>query len=141
MCNLLLIWLILALLSILCTSRGPQYLDVPYRARVQQVLTDLCGAKAEEANALLQIGAVSYRYRCKSKIIWQKAEQDQLLDESMQVRYYNPPTRYPACYQDDWEARLLKLHDDYIVINKPHGLPCMAHPSNSEEHLTPCVKR
>ncbi|GFR52634.1 hypothetical protein Agub_g15225, partial [Astrephomene gubernaculifera] len=57
------------------------------------------------------------------------------------VRVHPRPKRYPACYCKDWPSRVLHCDEDYLLINKPAGLPCMRHESNAAEELAACVGR
>ncbi|EFJ49113.1 hypothetical protein VOLCADRAFT_90418, partial [Volvox carteri f. nagariensis] len=57
------------------------------------------------------------------------------------VRVHPRPKRYPACYCADWPRRVLHCDSDYVVVNKPAGLPCMRHESNALEELASCVGR
>lgn len=44
-----------------------------------------------------------------------------------------------------WAARrrraALHIDDEYVVVNKPAGLPCMRHESNGVEELAGCAAR
>ncbi|GLI60098.1 hypothetical protein VaNZ11_002129, partial [Volvox africanus] len=57
------------------------------------------------------------------------------------VRVHPRPKRYPACYCSDWPSRVLFCDEEYVVVNKPAGLPCMRHESNALEELASCVGR
>lgn len=55
------------------------------------------------------------------------------------LRIHPYPKRFPACHVADWAQRLLGADDDYVVINKPAGLPSMRHESNGVEHAAACA--
>lgn len=57
------------------------------------------------------------------------------------LRIHPFPKRFPACDVADWPARLLAVDADYVVINKPAGLPSMRHESNGVEHVAACAAR
>lgn len=121
-------------------SLKPQYLDVSFDTTASSFLQNTCGKTIENIEHLLSIGAVSFRDTREAKIQWKKLTAKQYVNQHTQIRLYDPPQRFPSgnC---DWEERLLVCKDEYLIVNKPAGLPCMAHPSNSYEHLTACVKR
>ena len=54
------------------------------------------------------------------------------------------PRRYRhACWlgRDAWLDRVVHESDAILAVNKPHGLPSMAHESNAVEHCGGCVER
>lgn len=53
------------------------------------------------------------------------------------LRVHTSPKRYPACGTTDWPASLVHVDDDFVVVNKPSGLPCMRHVSNAREEVSP----
>ena len=54
------------------------------------------------------------------------------------------PRRYRhACWlgRDAWLDRVVHESDAILAVNKPHGLPSMAHESNAVEHCGGCLER
>lgn len=51
------------------------------------------------------------------------------------LRVHPHPKRFPACAATHWPSTLLHVDTDYVVLNKPAGVPCMSHESNALEHL------
>lgn len=136
-------------------SFSPVYVNVKsFTAKdVQQLISNLHALLPEEVEKLIDLGAVSYRdlRLGDEKIVWERLSRNQSLEECMQLRIYFEPRRYPSCYVN-WKTRVVSLKSidgeevsekgkDYIIVDKPAMLPCMAHPSNTMEHLIPCVKR
>jgi hypothetical protein len=105
-----------------------------------QLIATLTSTSPEVAAEIIALGAVSVRDTTSQKIEWRKLCVDAALLPQQQLRIYHSPQRFPAAHVD-WSERLLLLEEDYLIVNKPSNLPCMAHPSNAEEHLTACVKR
>ncbi len=54
------------------------------------------------------------------------------------VAYSLPLTPYltPPCCRP---SRVLHVCDDYLVVDKPRGLPCMRHESNAAEDVAACT--
>ena len=55
------------------------------------------------------------------------------------LRIHVNPKRFPACHETDWPSCVLHCDADYLVINKPAGLPCQAHESNIVESVPACA--
>ncbi|KAJ1399899.1 pseudouridine synthase [Ochromonadaceae sp. CCMP2298] len=134
------------LVTLVCVGAGkPRYVDVSGLAGIDttcipQLIATLTSTSPEVAAEIIALGAVSVRDTTSEAISWRKLCVDAALLPQQQLRIYHPPQRFPAAHVD-WSERLLLLEEDYLIVNKPSNLPCMAHPSNAEEHLTACVKR
>ncbi|GLC36441.1 hypothetical protein PLESTB_000148300 [Pleodorina starrii] len=135
--------------------------EVPLVAVVEHILAnaaaDAAAAAAPEqlpagrarALELLQIGAVYVGLPQKglAHINWVRsvelpvAPTAATVPSGHYVRVHPRPKRYPACYLTDWPSRVLHCDDEYVVVNKPAGLPCMRHESNAVEELAACVGR
>lgn len=139
--------LILLLLQIVVISLRPLYWDVSKITRpaptCAQILTqEACpGLTEEQVISLIDMGAVSRRDKAKKKIKWQKVESaHEIMEEGIQLRVYEDPHRFPMC--ESLQPRDIFYKSDHcLVVNKPHTLPVMAHPSNSVECLMPCVRK
>ncbi|KAG2433378.1 hypothetical protein HXX76_008439 [Chlamydomonas incerta] len=105
------------------------------------------GGGRARALELLQIGAVFVGSQQKGTeyINWVRSSDLPVavtaahLDRGHFVRVHPQPKRYPACYCKDWPSRVLHVDAEYVVVNKPPGLPCMRHESNAAEELAACV--
>ncbi|KAG2449338.1 hypothetical protein HYH02_005493 [Chlamydomonas schloesseri] len=123
-------------------------------AVTEHILTEHTGGEHADggrarALELLQIGAVYVGFPQKGldHINWVRSTELPVavtaahVEPGTYVRVHPAPKRYPACYCKDWPARVLHSDADYVVVNKPPGLPCMRHESNAAEELAACVGR
>lgn len=49
------------------------------------------------------------------------------------LKIHANPKRFPAAVSTDWRARVLHQDDVILVVDKPGGVPVMAHESNSSQ--------
>lgn len=54
------------------------------------------------------------------------------LSVSLQMKIFVRPRRFPACYQE-WNDRVLFEDEKFLIINKPHNLPCQVKKSGKVE--------
>ncbi|KAG1674437.1 hypothetical protein FOA52_012965 [Chlamydomonas sp. UWO 241] len=57
------------------------------------------------------------------------------------LRVHPQPRRFPPCTSTDWAAAVVHIDQDYCVVSKPSGLPCMRHVSNGVEEVAGCAGR
>ncbi|KAJ1494367.1 pseudouridine synthase [Baffinella frigidus] len=90
-----------------------------------------------DANYLIFLGAVFVRPLGETK--WERKDEPSVVPPGSDVKVYTEPRRFPACAVD-WKKRLLSLHPDFAVIDKPPVLPCQAVESNSLETAPACAQ-
>ncbi|CAE8721521.1 unnamed protein product, partial [Polarella glacialis] len=57
-----------------------------------------------------------------------------------ELRVHSEPRRYPGCAAESpaaWAERLRYVGRDFVVVDKPAGVPCAPHVSNGREWLVP----
>ena len=56
-------------------------------------------------------------------------------------RVHTAPRRFPAAHKglEGWRALIVADETDYIVVNKPRGVPVHASVDNAHENLTSCM--
>jgi 23S rRNA-/tRNA-specific pseudouridylate synthase len=110
---------------------------------LETAMTELELSGEERLGLLMKLGAIYEGRRIKGQqvIKWTRVHEwrDALEPETL-LRVHASPKRYPAC-NSAWRERVAHEDDELIVINKPPGLPCMYHESNSYEELSGCVSR
>lgn len=97
---------------------------------------------------LLKLGAIYEGQRIKGQdvIKWTRIlrQPQATFGTDSLIRVHPNPKRYPVCetmLQSDWSARVVHEDEGYLIVNKPPGVPCMPHESNSYEELAGCVSR
>ncbi|CAE7618810.1 unnamed protein product [Symbiodinium necroappetens] len=135
-------------------SPGVIYAAVNQTASISSSLRSLLPAWSGESLAeLLALGAVYYmppeghRFeRLGSTLLPVQCDQRQLVQETLverggELRVHTEPKRYRRCSAEgrDWADRLLYVSPEYVVVDKPAGVPCAPHVSNGREWLVPLV--
>lgn len=102
---------------------------------------------------LSAMGAVYYRaptsrpfVRVGSALLPSNSEQraqlqDFVVEEGGELRVHSEPKRYGTCDKlspETW-AKRIKRHAEFLVVDKPAGVPCVPHVSNGREWLVPFV--
>ena len=104
---------------------------------------------SSDIEMLVKLGAV-YRGRTikgQDVIKWSRIDINQespsnlILKPDSLIRVHPRPKRYPVCGSTEWESRVVYQDEGLLIVNKPPGLPCMSHESNSYEVLDGCVAR
>ncbi|CAE7196165.1 unnamed protein product [Symbiodinium sp. CCMP2592] len=135
-------------------SPGVIYAAVNQTASISSSLRGLLPAWSGESLAeLLALGAVYYmppegnRFeRMGSTLHPVHSDQRHLVQETLverggELRVHTEPKRYHRCSAEglDWADRLLYVSQEYVVVDKPAGVPCAPHVSNGREWLVPLV--
>ncbi|CAK9055823.1 RNA pseudouridine synthase 6, partial [Durusdinium trenchii] len=67
---------------------------------------------------------------------------DTLIERGAELRVHTEPKRYPTCEHlslEAWYSCISHSDEDYVVVDKPSGVPCAPHVSNGREWLVPFV--
>lgn len=117
-------------------------------ASISSSLRSLLPAWSGESLAeLLALGAVYYmppeghRFeRLGSTLLPVQCDQRQLVQETLverggELRVHTEPKRYRRCSAEGrgWADRLLYVSPEYVVVDKPAGVPCAPHVSNGRD--------
>lgn len=94
--------------------------------------------KYDQALFLLQIGAIyrsqNHHPHLKPSEVFFKRETDPiLLEPGAILRCHQNPRRFPTYF--NWSERVVFENEDFIVINKPPGLPCQPSLDNKIENV------
>jgi 23S rRNA-/tRNA-specific pseudouridylate synthase len=90
-----------------------------------------------DAEELVHLGAVHVR-KCKENkkrrvlLPWSRRIEDGQIRRGSLVRVHTQPSRFPVA-TIDWDRRLLFQDDDYLIIDKPAGIPYQATHDNFRE--------
>ena len=88
---------------------------------------------------LLSLGAVYVRpFGSEAKPA--RVISDIEVDDGDYVRYHTDPRRFPTDHID-WRKRILYDNDDYVVIEKPAGIPCNPTVDNLHENVAESLKK
>ena len=94
---------------------------------------------ADEFSYLLSLGAVYVRpFGSEAKPA--RVISDLEVDNGDYIRYHTDPRRFPTDHID-WSKRILYDNDDYVVIEKPAGIPCNPTVDNLHENIAESLKQ
>lgn len=116
------------------TVKGPERL-------VSQILAEEINLSIPEAINRILIGSVYYQpsnVSDTSKV--DRLLQDRPVKENDYLRIHTDPRFYPEAHSVDWKKRILYNGSDYVVLNKPRGVPCHATAANYYENVIECLK-
>lgn len=111
-------------------SRGFEY-------GVQHLLTTRAGLLTDILNEMLNLSTKQVQDLCDLGAIYVQGERISQLTEwpaQTYVRVHTKPRRFPIA-KIDWRKTILFTHADFLVINKPAGIPCHASVDNIQENL------
>jgi 23S rRNA pseudouridine1911/1915/1917 synthase len=95
-------------------------------------IAEKIGAPVERVLELIELGAVYWNR--------DRVEADFLLHAGDYVRVHPAPRRFPVS-EVDWRARLIHETDEYVVVNKPPGIPVHPTCDNRVENVAVQVGR
>lgn len=84
---------------------------------ISEILFDALNLNSEDSDALLKLGAVYINN--------QRQSSDSIIKENHLFRVHTKPRRYNCDY--DWNSLIVFENQDFVVLNKPSGIP--SHPS------------
>eukprot|EP00873_Tetraselmis_striata_P014406 jgi/Tetstr1/434670/TSEL_023761.t1 len=123
----------------------------PISGILEEVVQQMAGVESARAAELIALGAVylgeQVPGRADGKLKWRralavadvKAPGSYLVAEGQWLRVHPRPKRYPISTATDWKQRVLHLDADFLVLDKPAGVPSMSHESNCQETLPLCA--
>lgn len=106
------------------------------------IVGDLKGY-GDDAIELITLGAV-YVAGGKEDSLKRSLDPDAVVRSGGRVRVHLIPKRYSEqCHlnRKEWQERIAHEDGQYLVLNKPPGLPCMSHVSNYIECLHICAAK
>jgi len=102
-----------------------------------EVVSKSLGASMQHATELIRLGAV-YVDRVRATM---DGEEEVLVKKDAYVRIHSSPRRFHVAREVDWRKRIVKEHEDYVVVNKPGGVPVHASLDNRLETVCSCAAR
>lgn len=115
---------------ILTNARGFEYgvrhFYSPRSGSVVDILSEVLNVSAVEAEWLLHFGSI---YLEKKRIT-----QNQIIQEGQYLRAHTKPRRFPI-ERRSGIPRIVWENENYLVVDKPHGLPCHPTVDNLHENL------
>jgi 23S rRNA-/tRNA-specific pseudouridylate synthase len=136
------------------------YVRVRRSAPISCVISETARISVQDANSILLLGAVYYQP--KDEIVGEIAETfetkegafhlkrivgDFIAQEGDVVRFYAFPRRYkpilqtvfemfdPQKVEFDWQSTIIQETENYVLMNKPAGIPCHATVSNFVDNI------
>lgn len=97
---------------------GVKHVLSPKSGLLSDILISILEIPQKELLELLHLGGIYLE--------GQRLRQDQDIAEGAYIRVHSKPRRFPA-NDYSWDERLLFQNEDFVVVNKPPGLP--VHPS------------
>ena len=115
---------------ILTNARGFEYgvrhFYSPKSGSVVDILSEVLNVSALEAEGFLQLGGV---YLEKKRIT-----ENLSLNEGQYLRVHTKPRRFPK-EKRSGSTKVVWENENYLVVDKPHGLPCHPTVDNLHENL------
>lgn len=105
---------------------GVKHLLSSEEAPLSQVLSSQLCLNAEQIQELLRLGSI---YRGKERL----TTEIQVLPQD-HLRVHTKPRRFPRNHFN-WMLRKVFENQNYLIINKPSGLPCHSSVDNTQENL------
>lgn len=96
---------------------GVKHFINPKSGFITEIMFDILGLNRHESELLLKLGAVYINN--------QRQNEDSNVKENTLFRIHTKPRRYTCDH--DWRSRIVYENADFIVLNKPSGIP--SHPS------------
>ena len=98
-----------------------------------EVMGNCISLSPSTCQTLLQLGAVwSEQARLRK---------DSIIAPNGRVFVYVSPRRFPQATAVCWRERILQETEDYVVVNKPGGVPSIPRADNAYESCAECVER
>ena len=114
-------------------KRGFEYGVVHWRSKVEGPLLDLLEQSLElpknELLSLLDLGAI---YDHQQRLIDSSAL-TKICAAGTYLRIHSKPRRFPTDFE--WGQRLIDVRPEFVVVNKPAGIPCHPTVDNLKENL------
>lgn len=110
------------------------------RVLLSHAVSAAAGISVAEAKNLIHLGAVYHLDNNKtSQSLVPDGLERTLIDKNVNdhdvLRFYPSPRRYPFASDIEWSDRILVETDDFLVIDKPAGLPCHPTVDNFRENI------
>lgn len=114
---------------------GVKHFHSPKSGEIINLIAEILEIPNPDVNFLIQLGSVYVNSK--------RANTSTPIHENDQIRVHTKPRRYKI--DCDWSAQIIFDHKDFVVLNKPSGIP--SHPSvdnqieNSLTQLSLCLKQ
>lgn len=95
---------------------------------------------SKHAESLISLGSVYVNERPGTNTPTKRCMQDRPLNEGTYVRVYPSGGRYDVSAVD-WRGAIVFDCEDFVVVNKPPGIPCAPTTSNFHENVMESVRR
>jgi len=113
--------------------------EVKEKSVLSKQVSEVLGVSLARAKELIDLGAVYVARKGSSNEKEVRITSDDFIPILSSVRVHHTPMRYPQCYNQDWQNRLVFIDEDYVAVDKPWGIVTMPHVSNNKEVLHKCV--
>ena len=106
------------------------------------IVAQALSAPETAASDLIRFGAVYVKPSGKHIRAMREIQPDLIVSAGSYCRIHEKPRKYTQKLQDiNWKSRILKEEEDFIVIDKPAGVPCSPAVDNLYECVPECLKK
>ncbi len=105
---------------------GVKHIISPRSGELRDVLLSILDIDPEQTNFLLDLGSIYHQHKRLREALF--------IHEGDYLRIHTKPRRFPAQHID-WPSRLVFQNENFMVLNKPSGLPVHASVDNIKENL------
>lgn len=119
------------------SQQDPQIVSRGFEYGVQHLLTSRTGALDQVLSEMLNLSTEKIASLCNLGAIYVNGERvSELVETPAQtyVRVHTKPRRFPV-HEIVWKNKIIFNHPDFLVINKPAGIPCHSSVDNTQENL------
>ena len=114
------------------------------RSKVSDLLIESLPCDYRSVRELLDLGSVYHNSEIggiKSKTSPRRLQHDIDIEVGDYVRVHTSSRHYPVYETTDWNARVVRKSPNFILLNKPAGLPSHATADNSKQNCVEAAKK
>jgi len=122
-------------------SAFARHVEVSAGGTLRALVSRELACSAEAAGELIQFGSVYHKPANAHIRAMREIDCDKLIDPGSYCRIHANPRRYTQRLQGiDWKSRIIEETDDFLVIDKPAGVPSSPAVDNLYECVPECLK-
>ena len=110
---------------------GVQHILSPRSASLEEILNEMLNLSTSQVDDLRHLGAIYVQGL--------RIQESLTLDTGNYIRVHTKPRRFPI-HEINWTERVIFEHADFLVLNKPAGIPCHASVDNTQENLLSALR-
>jgi len=122
-------------------SAFARHVEVGVGNTLRAIVSRELACSAEAAAELIQFGSVYHKPANAHIRAMREISPEKYIDPGSYCRIHPNPRRYTQRLQEiDWKSRIVEETDDFIVVDKPSGVPSSPAVDNLYECVPECLK-